>query len=72
MLPAIQVLSKKIQRRLGEVEQASKQVSLKVSHELQSFVDTQRTLSNTLVKIHTELEAKLKEASQVRFFSVHL
>ena len=54
------------------MEQASKQVSLKVSHELQSFVDTQRTLSNTLVKIHTELEAKLKEASQVRFFSVHL
>jgi hypothetical protein len=63
-----QGVGKKLQKRAGEVEQASKQLPFEFSQALESSLVSQRTLSSSFRQIISGLEEKLKEAKQVRDF----
>lgn len=66
-----QGVGKKLQKRAGDVEQASKQLPFEFSQALESSLVSQRTLSSSFRQIISGLEEKLKEAKQVRGFSFH-
>jgi len=67
---AAQVVGKKLQRMVGEVEQASKQLPAEFSQALEASMVGQRTLSSSFRQIIAGLEEKMKEVKQADFFDL--
>jgi len=67
---AAQVVGKKLQRRVGELEQASKQLPAEFSQALEASMVGQRTLSSSFRQIIAGLEEKMKEVKQADFFDL--